>query len=153
MQVSTLWRLGRTILVGAAVVGASLGVSTMVPSSHPTVAEASVAFGNKDDKDKKDEKDKHDKNNDHDEDHQINGQVIDMNTLKDPPELYVGAVDGMMTIKVLKTDEIAMNGVRLGDYIQANGEKINEQLFEATQLSVSEHFSDVAVNSNDNKKK
>jgi len=45
-----------------------------------------------------------------------------------------------------------MNGVRLGDYIQANGEKINEQLFEATELSVSAHFSDIKQE-NDNKKK
>jgi hypothetical protein len=148
VQISTLWRLGRTILVGGAVVAASFGVTTILPNAHPTVAEASVAYGNKDEKDKKDN---HDKSDDHDADHVMNGQVIDMNTLKDPPELYVGSVDGMTTIRVLKTDEIAMNGVHLGDYIQANGEKINEQLFEATELSVSEHYSDAAA-ANDNKK-
>jgi hypothetical protein len=147
VQVSTLWRLGRMILVGAAVVVASFGVSTIVPSSHPTIAEASVANSDKDDKDKKDKKDNSD---DHDADHVMNGQVIDMNTLKDPPELYVGSVDGLTTIKVLKTDEIAINGIHLGDYVQANGEKINEQLFEATELSVSEHYSDVPAE-NDNK--
>ncbi len=153
MQVSTFWRTTRALFVGVAIVGASFGISTIVPSSHPSVAEASVAQGNKDnDKNDKDQKDKHDKGGDHDEDHVLNGQVIDMNTLKDPPELYVGGVDGMTTVKVLKTDEIAMNGVRLGDYIQANGEKINEQLFEATELSVSAHFSDIKQE-NDNKKK
>jgi hypothetical protein len=152
VQVSTFWRTTRTLVVGVAIVSASFGISTIVPSSHPSVAEASVAQGNKDnDKNDKDQKDKKDKGDDHDADHQMNGQVIDMNTLKDPPELYVGSVDGMTTIKVLKTDEIAMNGVRLGDYVQATGEKINEQLFEATELSVTEHFSDVKQG-NDNKK-
>ena len=148
MQVSTLWIAGRAAVVGAAIVAASFGISAIVPSSHPSVAEASVAFGNKDNDKDKDQKDKHDKGGDHDEDHVLNGQVIDMNTLKDPPELYVGGVDGMTTVKVLKTDEIDINGVRLGDYIQANGEKVNEQLFEATELSVSQHFSDIAANDN-----
>jgi hypothetical protein len=153
VQVSTLWRTGRALFLGAVLVAASFGVSTIMPNSHSSVAEASVAQGNKDnDKNDKDQKDKHDKGGDHDEDHVLNGQVIDMNTLKDPPELYVGGVDGLTTVKVLKTDEIAINGVRLGDYIQANGEKINEQLFEATELSVSEHFSDIKPD-NDNKKK
>ena len=59
-------------------------------------------------------------------------------------------MDGQTVIRVLKTDEIARNGVRLGDFIEANGEKLHEQLFEATQLSVSEHFS-VLSTDNDNK--
>jgi hypothetical protein len=148
VQPSTFWRTTRALLVGATLVVASFGISTILPYSHPTVAEASVAQGDKD-KDKGDSKDNHDKGGDHDADHVFNGQVIDMNTLKDPPELYVGSTDGLTTIRVIKTDEIAINGIRLGDYIQATGEKQNEQLFDATELSVSEHFSDVAVN-NDN---
>jgi len=150
---STAWRLARVLVLGTTVIASSFAITTILPSTHPTVAEASVASGNKDnDKNDKDQKDKHDKGGDHDEDHVLNGQVIDMDTLKDPPVLMVGGVDGVTVVRVLKTDEIAINGVGLGDYVQATGEKQNEQLFDATELSVSEHFSDVRQE-NDNKKK
>ena len=148
---STAWRLARALVLGTAVIASSIGITTILPSTHPTVAEASVASGNKDnDKNDKDQKDKHDKGGDHDEDHVLNGQVIDMNTLKDPPELMVGSVDGVTVVRVLKTDEIAINGVGLGDYIQATGEKQNEQLFDATELSVSAHFNEASQNDNSN---
>jgi hypothetical protein len=63
-------------------------------------------------------------------------------------------VDGLTVIRSLKTDEIAINGVRLGDYIQARGEKQSEVLFDATELSVSERFKgEDTSNNNDNKKK
>ncbi len=52
-----------------------------------------------------------------------------------------------------KTDEIAINGVRLGDHIQAKGEKQSEVLFDATELSVSEHYSDAATDDKKDKKK
>lgn len=48
--------------------------------------------------------------------------------------------------------EIAISGVGIGDYVELNGEKLNEQLFEATQISVTERFKDVSA-SNDNKSK
>ena len=41
---------------------------------------------------------------------------------------------------MLKTDEIAINGVGVGDYVELTGEKINELLFEATEISVGERF-------------
>ena len=44
-------------------------------------------------------------------------------------------------MRVLKTDEIAMNGVHVGDYVELTGEKVNELLFEATEISVGERFS------------
>ena len=78
--------------------------------------------------------------------------MLDIDTLKNPPEVIVGSVDGLTVVKVLKTDEIARNGVHLGDYIQADGEKISEQLFEATQLSVSSRYKD-DISENDNKDK
>jgi hypothetical protein len=102
-------------------------LETVLPSSGPSVALA-------DEKD--DQKDNHDKGSDGDEDHVARGQVIDINTLADPPELTLAGVDGEMKVKVLKTDEIALNGVKLCYYIKLDGEKIHEYLFEATKIEV-----------------
>jgi len=150
MNRTTPWRLGRALLLGAAIVVGTSTLAVTLPT-HGTsiqVAEATVAQGSKDDKKAKPQEESND------EDHILNGQVLDIDTLKDPPELVVGSVDGLTTVRVLKTDEIAINGVRLGDYIQANGEKQSEVLFEATQLSVSERYSDPGPSSgNDNKSK
>lgn len=154
MDRSTLWRLAQALFLGASIiVGTSVLAATVpMPGASVQVAQATVAQGSKDD-DKK-EKDKN-KQGDGDEDHVLNGQVLDIDTLKDPPELVVGSVDGRTVVRVLKTDEIAINGVHLGDYIQANGEKQSEVLFDATQLSVSERYQgdDSSSSGNDNKKK
>src|SRR4051794_29613708 len=61
------WRIGRALVLGTAIITASVGVATIIPSTTPTVAEASVASGNKDNDKDKDQKDKHDKGGDHDE--------------------------------------------------------------------------------------
>jgi hypothetical protein len=77
------------------------------------------------------------------EDHEFAGQVLEINTLKDPPELLVAGIDGPpMRVVVYKKDEIARNGIRLGDHISGFGEKAHEYLFEATQLFVDGHLSD-----------
>lgn len=71
------------------------------------------------------------------------GQVLEINTLVDPPELVVSVQDGdPMRVKVFKKDEIARNGIRLGDYVSGLGEKVHEQLFEADQLFVDARFDD-----------
>ena len=77
-----------------------------------------------------------DRNQDEDEDHTLNGQVLEINTDKNPPEMIVGTIDGEALVRVLKTDEIALNGVKVGDYVELNGEKLDELLFEAAQISV-----------------
>jgi hypothetical protein len=139
MNRSTLWRLGRALFFGAVLITSTSALAVTLPSSGPSiqVAEASVVMKDDDDKDKDKNKNK---GSDDDQDHVITGQVLEIDTLKDPPELILGSVDGETVIRVIKTDEILINGVRLGDYIQANGEKQSERLFEATQLSVSEHY-------------
>jgi hypothetical protein len=141
-----LTRLGRAVLFSVVFTGA-IGLPCMLAIGGASVAEATVA--QEKDHDKKPSKNR---GSDDDEDHVLNGQVLEFDTLKDPPELVIGSVDGQTVIRVLKTDEIAMNGVRLGDYIEAKGEKQSEVLFEATQLSVAERYTDASSN-NDNKSK
>ena len=43
-----------------------------------------------------------------------------------------------MIVRVMKTDEITLNGIKLCWHIQMEGEKIHEYLFEATKLEVEE---------------
>jgi hypothetical protein len=75
------------------------------------------------------------------EDREFAGQVLEINTLKDPPELLVAGIDGPpMRVVVYKTDEIQRNGIRLGDHISGFGEKVHEYLFEATELQVDGHL-------------
>ncbi len=138
------WRLGRALFIGAALLAGTSALAVTLPDAGASVSVAEATVLHKDDDDKKD-KNKN-QGSDDDEDHVMRGQVLEIDTIKDPPELIIGSVDGRTVIRVLKTDEIAMNGVRLGDYIQANGEKVSEVLFEATELSVSEHYGE----SNDN---
>jgi hypothetical protein len=99
----------------------------------------SVAFAQDDKKrDKNDPKSNKNVGNDDDEDHFARGQVIGINTLADPPELTLASFDGEMIVRVMKTDEISLNGIKMCDHIQMEGEKINEYLFEATKLEVEE---------------
>jgi hypothetical protein len=150
MDRTTLWRLGRALLFGAAIVTSTSALAVTVPSAGVSVRVAEAVVAQKDDNDKKDKDKNKNKGSDDDADHVMTGQVLEINTIKDPPELILGSVDGETVIRVLKTDEIAINGVRLGDYIEAKGEKQSERLFEATMLSVSEHYGE-GNSDNDNK--
>ena len=152
MDRSTLWRLGRALLLGAAIIAATSALAATLPTAGAGVSVAEATVAQKDDNKDKDKNKNH--SGDDDADHVLNGQVLEIDTLKDPPELVVGSVDGQTVVRVLKTDEIAMNAVRLGDYIEAKGEKQSEVLFDATQLSVSERYQGESANSgNDNKDK
>lgn len=74
------------------------------------------------------------------EDRETQGQVIEINTLRNPPEMRMAVIDGIMVVRMLKTDEIARNAVRLGDYVTVTGEKISEVEFEAQSMRVDAHF-------------
>jgi hypothetical protein len=76
------------------------------------------------------------------DDHQTSGQVMDINTLKDPPEMWIANMDGIVHVKMLTTDLIAKNAVRLGDHVTLIGEKISEVEFEAQEMSVDSHLGD-----------
>jgi len=142
MQVCRWWQFARATLVALALALTSSGlVSPLLPLSGTgpgvSVAEASVAAGDDRNKDKdKDKKNTKNRGDDGDEDHIAEGQVLVVDKLKDPPELILAGMDGEMLVRVLKTDEIDLNGVRPGLYVKLYGEKINEQLFEAQMIEV-----------------
>jgi ribosomal protein L9 len=150
MPIARLVLAGRAALLSVIITFTAPALLQLLPNSNHATAEATVAFGDSDGKNK--EKDKEKREKAENEDRVINGQVLDIDTLKIPPEIVLGSVDGQTIVRVLKTDEIAKNGVHLGDYIQADGEKIHEQLFEATQLSVSSRYKgDISENDNNDK--
>ena len=142
----------RALLVGLIITGTVAGLMPQLsPGESATVhasvvADAGVTVRRDTDRRRKSKEDTNE------EEKVLNGQVIEINTLTDPPQLIVGSVDGLTVVRVLKSDEIARNGVQLGDYIQADGTKQNEQLFDADQISVSERYSAPSTE-NDNKKK
>ena len=129
------WRWPRALVLALAL---ALGASSfdLAGSSF----QVSVARAQETEKrgDKNDPKSNKNIGNDDDADHFARGQVIGINTLADPPELTLASFDGEMLVRVLKTDEIALNGVKLCYHIQLEGEKIHEYLFEATKLEVEE---------------
>ena len=127
-------RTRRAVLVGAV---ATMAIGAMLPGAGVPVVGASAAH----EKDKEKEKDKKERRRD-DDDRVAEGQVLAIDTSADPPELLVGTGDGEMVVRMLKTDEIAITGVSVGDYVRLEGEKIHELLFEAQQLDVSERYSE-----------
>ena len=149
-----IWRLTRALTLAVAVAFTTASVGPVLVGDVSTVLAENKR--DKEDKSKKEERAERDKKNlghDRDEHHVLRGQVLEIDTLKDPPQLLLATTDGSSVVKVLKTDEIAINGVRLGDHIELNGEKIHELLFEATEISVAERYAGVELKENDDKKK
>lgn len=85
---------------------------------------------------KDDDKHKNDNSDDVDEDHEARGQVLEIYPDLVPPELVIANIDGRMTVRVMKADQIKTSGVRLGDHVSVDGEKISEVLFEAYTIDV-----------------
>ena len=56
--------------------------------------------------------------------------------------MVIANTDGKVKVKMLTTDLIAKNSVRLGDHVTLIGEKISEVEFEAQEMSVDGHLGD-----------
>jgi hypothetical protein len=76
------------------------------------------------------------------DDRQVTGQVLEINSLLDPPEMVIANTDGKVKVRMLTTDLIGKNSVRLGDHVTLIGEKISEVEFEAQEMSVDGHLGD-----------
>jgi hypothetical protein len=76
------------------------------------------------------------------DDRQVSGQVLEINSLKEPPEMSIANMDGVMKVRMLTTDLISKNSVRLGDHVTLIGEKISEVEFECQEMSVDGHLGD-----------
>lgn len=76
------------------------------------------------------------------DDRQVTGQVLEINSLLDPPEMVIANTDGKVKVRMLTTDLIPKNSVRLGDHVTLIGEKISEVEFEAQEMSVDGRLGD-----------
>jgi hypothetical protein len=103
---------------------------------------------NEDDPTKKGQADQTEAARSNKEDHQLTGQVLEINTLKDPPELKVANVDGIVVVHLLTTDLVEKNALRTGDHVTLVGEKISEVEFDAQEMRVDAHLGENTDNSN-----
>ena len=56
--------------------------------------------------------------------------------------MFIANADGVVKVRMLTTDLIAKNGVRLGDHVTVIGEKISEVEFDCQEMSVDGHLGD-----------
>ena len=140
MPIARMVLAARAVLLSVVITFTAPTLLQLFPGSPQAIAEATVASDDKQNEEREKEKEKERREKQQYEDRVLNGQVLEIDTHKNPPEMIVGTVDGRATVRVLKTDEIAMNDVGVGDYVELTGEKINELLFEATEISVGQRF-------------
>src|SRR4051794_25054601 len=135
----TLSQLARGVALLALVIGLA----------NPGIGLASDKNSNDDDKNHKSQKeDSSEQFRSQRDDRQTTGQVLDINTLKDPPEMWIANTDGVVHVRMLTTDLIAKNAVRLGDYVTVIGEKVSEVEFDCQEMSVDGHLGDPNDNGN-----
>ncbi|HZO31095.1 MAG TPA: hypothetical protein VFH48_34440 [Chloroflexota bacterium] len=125
------WRIGRTLSL-AMVLAIGFTAVPVVTSIVP----APVALASDSDRDDKDSDDDQDEDR---EDRNLEGQVIELNPDLNPPEMVVAQLGGNVTARILKTDEIAIWGVKVGDYVHLQGE-YDRGVFDANELTVTERW-------------
>jgi hypothetical protein len=91
------------------------------------------------DSDKDDDDDRDEENEDDREDRNLEGQVVEMYPDRNPPELVVAQLDGNITARIWKTDEIAIQGVQVGDHVHLSGE-YEKGVFYADAIDVTERY-------------
>jgi hypothetical protein len=124
------WRIGQALSLVAvvAILIAALPIATSV--APVPVALASPA-GDSDDDDNDDESE------DEREDRNLHGQVVELYPDRNPPEMVVAQLGGNVTVRVLKTDEIAIQGVKVGDHVHLQGE-YDRGVFDTDSIEVTE---------------
>ena len=65
----------------------------------------------------------------------IEGNVVEVHADEQPPYVVVANRDGLVRVSLLCGDQCPT--IRVGDYLQADGAKQSEILFDATDVTVS----------------
>ena len=79
------------------------------------------------------------------DDTHTSGEVLAINTLKEPNEIVLGNVDGPVYVKMAGKDAkylIPQSGIKVRDYIEVVGWKESEQVFWADQISAKDDNGD-----------
>jgi hypothetical protein len=132
-----LRRIGQTLSL-VAVATAFTVLPTMTSVAPVPVALAS----DKDD----DHRHNNNSNEEDREDRNLEGQVIELYPDRNPPEMVVAQLGGNVTAQILKTDEIALQGVKVGDYVHLAGE-YDKGVFYSDAIDVTERY---GASNNDN---
>ena len=132
------WRFGRTLLLSGVIATAF----TALPIAT-SVAPAPVALARDSDDDRLDNVDEDDR-----DDRNLEGQVIELYPDRNPPEMVVAQLGGNVTARILKTDEIAIQGVKVGDHVHLEGE-YERGVFDANELTVTERFGSATDDTDD----
>jgi hypothetical protein len=109
------------------------------------LAMPSVGYADDDDKDQKNRRSDESSESQRSarDDRQTSGQVLEINTLKTPPEMWIANTDGVVHVRLLTTDLIEKNSVRLGDHVTVIGEKVSEVQFDCQEMSVDGHLEEL----------
>jgi hypothetical protein len=109
------------------------------------LAVPSVGYADDDDKDEKNRRteDSSEAKRSTRDNRQTSGQVLEINTLKNPPEMWIANTDGVVHVRMMTTDLIEKNSVRLGDHVTIIGEKLSESQFECQEMSVDGHYEEI----------
>jgi hypothetical protein len=71
------------------------------------------------------------------DEYRVEGNVMEVHADADPPYVVIANRDGLVKVVLLGKDAaIAADSIKVGDYLEADGEKQNELLFEAESVSV-----------------
>jgi choice-of-anchor A domain-containing protein len=63
-------------------------------------------------------------------------QAANVDDEVDVPYVIIANVDGNQKVRLLKDAAAGCSSIRVGDYVSAEGEKLHEQLFDATDISI-----------------
>ena len=66
----------------------------------------------------------------------VEGNVVEVHPEAEPPYVMIGNRDGLVKVVLYKDAAQSASGIKVSDYLEADGEKVHEQLFEATDVSV-----------------
>lgn len=67
----------------------------------------------------------------------IEGDVVEIHPEANPRYVVIANRHGLVTVILYGDAQQSAGSIKVGDYLEADGEKIHEQLFEATDVSVS----------------
>jgi uncharacterized repeat protein (TIGR01451 family) len=70
------------------------------------------------------------------DDYRVEGNVMAVTCDADPPTVTIADRDGLVTVRLLRDAATTCGSIKVGDYLSAEGEKIDELLFEATDVSI-----------------
>ncbi|MFN8525070.1 MAG: right-handed parallel beta-helix repeat-containing protein [Chloroflexota bacterium] len=68
------------------------------------------------------------------DDYRIEGNVIETRMSEDPPVMLLGTRDGLVHVRLLKDAKQGVGWIKPGQYVSAEGEKVDEQHFDATSV-------------------